>query len=225
MALGRPGLEPCVPLEVRFGVVIDQRSGGAHIHAEAQCRVRFTAHCGFRECSKRFPELFTCFSTFSFLIIWPQTQGSTLTPSTLLLPCFKATIPLLLFTPVVACHFERLRFISKFLFCPLSPQVPFIIWSPQHGQNRRLRGSCDFHRQRSTSSPVDSRRRRPCVWMSCFFFSSATKTSWGGPCRRGDGGKKIKGPKGAASPVTWHLLCLYAMPPSTTQALRGGDRV
>lgn len=64
MALGRPGLEPCVPLEVRFGVVIDQRSGDAHIQAEAQCRVRFTAHCGLRECSKRFPELFTCFFTF-----------------------------------------------------------------------------------------------------------------------------------------------------------------
>lgn len=60
------------------------------------------------------------------------------------------------------------------------------------------------------------------------FFSSATKTSRGGPCRRGDGREsigKIKGPKGAASPVTWHLLCLYAMPPSTTQALQGRDRV
>lgn len=60
------------------------------------------------------------------------------------------------------------------------------------------------------------------------FFSSATKTSRGGPCRRSDGREsigKIKGPKGAASPVTWHLLCLYAMPPSTTQALQGRDRV
>lgn len=66
MALGRPGLEPCVLLEVRFGVVIDQQSGDAHIQAEAQCRVRFTAHCGLRERSNGFPELFTCFFTFFF---------------------------------------------------------------------------------------------------------------------------------------------------------------
>lgn len=64
MAHGRPGLEPCVLLEVRFGVVIDQQSRDAQIQAEAQHRVRFTAHCRLRERSNRFPELFTCFFTF-----------------------------------------------------------------------------------------------------------------------------------------------------------------
>lgn len=60
------------------------------------------------------------------------------------------------------------------------------------------------------------------------FFSSATKTSCDGPCRHGDGRKsfgKIKGPKVAASPVSWHLLCSYAMPASTTRALQGRQRV
>lgn len=37
MALGRPGLEPCVPLEVRFRVVIDQWS-----RAEERSRLRLS---------------------------------------------------------------------------------------------------------------------------------------------------------------------------------------
>lgn len=63
-------------------------------------------------------------------------------------------------------------------------------------------------------------------WVGFFFFFC--NKSRGGPCSCGDGREsigKIKGPKGAASPVTWHLLCLYAMPPPTTQALQGRDRV
>lgn len=57
-----------------------------------------------------------------------------------------------------------------------------------------------------------------------FFLSSATKTSCDGPYLHGDGRKsfgKIKGPKVAASPVSW--LC-SAMPLSTTRAPRGRDR-
>lgn len=111
MALGRPGLEPCVLLEVRFGLVIDQQSGDAHIQAEAQCRVGFTAHYRLTEGSNRFAEPFTCFFPFFFLnkIIRPQAQRSFLTPSTLL--CFKVITPLLLFAPVTTCQVGWLKFI------------------------------------------------------------------------------------------------------------------
>lgn len=60
-----------------------------------------------------------------------------------------------------------------------------------------------------------------------FFFSSATKTSCDGLCCHSDGRNlfgKIKGPKVAASPLSWHLLCLYAMPPSSTRARRLRNR-
>lgn len=54
MALGRPGLEPCVPLEVRFRVAIDQWSRAeqtSRLRAQAQsaARASFANHIKFKD--------------------------------------------------------------------------------------------------------------------------------------------------------------------------------
>lgn len=70
MALGRPGLEPCVPLEVRFRVVIDQWSRAEQIfQAKAPSQASFTSHIKFKECRGRFTKLFTCFFIFLFRVL------------------------------------------------------------------------------------------------------------------------------------------------------------
>lgn len=63
---------------------------------------------------------------------------------------------------------------------PCSPQVPFIIWIPQHGLNRRLPGQSDIHRQRTPPAPRTARERCWVGWRGWAFSPSARGTSWDG---------------------------------------------
>lgn len=185
MALGRPGLEPCVPLEVRFE--------SCYWSAEQRHTSRPRLSVGLDLLPaldlKNVPRDSQSPSPVSpvFHHLTPDAKSHSH-------PAFSSLLKSL---PLTSCSHLSLcnilggshsckdsvlpTFFKKNAF-PGSPQVPFIIWSPQHGRNRRkaLWPLWLSSPKKQASSPEDSYREKA-GWLKgltvIFVFSSATKSS------------------------------------------------
>lgn len=161
MALGRPGLEPCVPLEVRFRVVIDQWSR-ARDPGWGSVSGQFYQTHQVQRMSEEIPKALHLFFKFYHLTQDPSFHSHLL--SSALKHLFHLSQS---FTSHLTSHFtlfamltirglkqlklNKMQSISLTLLLsfPVLPRCLSLYEAPKHGLNRRLPGQSDIHRQRT----------------------------------------------------------------------------